>query len=73
MEPIATHYAIMLYDPELRSTLARQRQPRDIEAERGTAREIVGRCWPLAFRVRLLMAKVYATRPMAMSRRTAAE
>jgi hypothetical protein len=73
MEPIASQYAIILYDPELRSALAKQRQPRQVGLESETATQIVRPFCSVALRVRLLMTRFGAARPMAVSERPVAQ
>jgi hypothetical protein len=73
MELIATQYAIILHDPELRSTLARQGQSRHIAPECGSGVEIARRCRSIAFRVRLLMTRFGAAQPMVVTERPVAQ
>ena len=67
MELIATQYAVILHDRELRSTLANQHQHRHVEPECGTASEIARPFRSLAFGVRLLMTRLGAARPLGVN------
>jgi hypothetical protein len=73
MDLIASQYAIILHDPELRSTLAKQGQPRHVGPARGSARDIVLPWQSLAFKVRLLMTTLKAARPVVVTERAVAE